>query len=223
MSNITVVTSITGGKDDLLDDQCKGDAKWVAYLEKPYSSNTWEIKKACDRFRDDRRNSRIHKIAIHQYVDTEYSIWIDGNLKLLKPPEEIVERYLKDHDFAVFFHSVRDCIYDEAITCAKIGAENAEVLIEQVKTYEDRGFAKHKGLCECGFLLRRNTPKVEAFNNAWWSEYCRFSKRDQISFMYAAEKAGLRINVIKERWYQVENRYFRSDFIELVNHLTPRT
>lgn len=219
----TVITSITGGKDDLIDNQVKGNAKFIAYLDKPWMSNTWEINKAHDRFTDPRRNSRIHKLLIHQYAGTEYSIWIDGNMRLLREPEELIERYLQDHDFALFSHSTRDCLYDEARTCAVAKIDDPETIIEQVKKYEDEGFAKHKGLCECGVLIRRHTPKVEAFNNMWWSEYCRHSKRDQISFMYAADKVGLRLNVINEHWYEVGGRYFRSDFIELVNHLTPRT
>lgn len=196
--NITVVTSICGSKDDLLDDQVKGNTKFVAFLDHPYSSDTWEIKKAHDTFYDPRRNSRIHKILIHQYVDTEYSIWIDGNIKLLVPPETLIEKYLKDCDLAVFKHPQRDCLYDEAKVCAVRNLDNVETIIDQVKTYEDKGFAKHKGLCECGIILRRHTPKVEQFNRIWWEEYCRHSRRDQISFPYAVDKAGLRINAIQD-------------------------
>lgn len=203
-SNITVVTSITGSKDNLLENQVKGNAKFVAYLDEPWMSSDWEIKKAYDKFNDDRRNSRIHKLLIHQYVDTEYSIWIDGNIRLLVPPEQIIKKYLKDHDFAVFRHPTRDCIYDEALVCAKRQLDDPEAIIEQVSHYEKDGFAKHKGMAECGVLIRRHTPQVEAFNNAWWSEYTRFSKRDQISFMYALDKVGLRANIITDFFIDIE-------------------
>jgi len=218
-SNITVVTSITGDKDQLIEKQVRGGANFIAFIDKPYPSNTWGIKKAYDKFQDPRRNSRIHKLLIHQYVDTEYSIWIDGNIKLLIPPEEIIERYLKNHDFAVFKHPTRDCIYDEAMVCAKLRLDDPENIIEQVKQYEDSGFAKHKGLCECGILIRRNTAKVEAFNNAWWGEYTRFSRRDQISFMYAVDKVGLRINVINEPFInQPDGSAIRDNAFQVVAH-----
>jgi len=217
-TKVTVLTSITGKKDYLVDEQTKG--KYVAYLDRPYSSPTWEIRKAYDRFGDDRRNSRSPKLQPHLFCDTEYSIWIDGNMSLTKTPESLVKRLLKDHDIALFKHPKRDCIYDEALRCAKGGLDDPEVIIEQVSRYEREGYAKHKGLFECGFIIRRHTPKVIEFNNYWWSEYCRGSVRDQISFAYAADKVGLRINAIDAPWFLDETgvNVVRDDFIRMVPH-----
>jgi hypothetical protein len=213
---------MAGGKDHVRHDQTKGNARWIAYTERPFISDTWEHRKVYDRFTSPRRNSRIHKILIHQYADTKYSIWIDANLKLLIPPEEVVERYLKEHDIAVFAHPNRDCIYDEAMVCAKLGLDNTETIIEQAKTYEDAGYGKHRGLCECNFIVRRHTPKVEQFNNAWWSEYCRHSVRDQISFMYALDKVGLEPYVIQDQWNDMYLEAYRGDVLHAVPHLTPQ-
>jgi len=196
--SISVVTSITGGKDDLLHDQVKGKAQFIAYLDFPFSSQTWEIRIANDNHEDPRRDSRIHKMLVHKYVDTEYSIWIDGNIRILKPPEDLIAKYLKDHDIAVFKHPTRDCLYQEAIVCAKKGLDEPEILIEQVLDYEKSGYAKNRGLAECGIIFRRHTPKVEAFNNAWWAEFSRYSRRDQVSFMYAADSVGLRVNIVPD-------------------------
>ena len=104
----TVFTSICGGKDYLIDDQVKGEAAFVAFLSQPYSSNIWNIRKAYSHFKDPRRNSRAPKILSHQFIQDEFSIYIDGNMSLMKPPEELVERYLKDHDIAIFKHPKRD-------------------------------------------------------------------------------------------------------------------
>lgn len=196
---ITVYTVITGGKDgmrEMPEIREKSEAKFVAFLSNEMSSVTWNTRPAYDRFVDPRRNSRIQKILAHQYIDTEYSIYIDGNITLLTTPEELVKKYLGDYDIAVFTHPNRDCIYAEAIQCAKRGLDNAETIIEQAKMYEDSGYAKHKGLCECGIILRRHTPQVAALNNAWWSEFCRHSKRDQISFMYAVDRVGIPVNMV---------------------------
>jgi len=219
---ITVVTAITGGKDKLRHDQTKGDAKWVAFTEQPFTSDTWEHRQVYDRFQSPRRNSRIHKMLIHQYVDTKYSIWLDANLKLLIPPEEVVERYLKDKDLMVFAHPKRNCLYDEALVCCKFQLDNVETIIEQVKSYEDRGYGKHKGLGECAFIVRRHNARTEAFNNAWWSEYCRHSVRDQISFPYAADKVGLDINYVVQPWDDRTTEAFRGDVLHTIPHLTSR-
>ena len=220
---ITVLTSITGGKDELVNSQEKGNALFKAFVDTDIASPTWQTKHAYDRFTDSRRNSRIHKILAHNYCDTEYSIWIDGNLSLLKPPEELIQRYLKDHDIAVFRHPNRNCIYEEAKVCADMGIEDRATLEKQTTQYKKKGYVEQKGLCECGVILRRNTRKVEAFNAMWWAEYCTHSKRDQISFMYAVERSGIRVNIITEPWIKVGDRVFRSDFIEYFNHKTPRT
>ncbi|MEO8602136.1 MAG: hypothetical protein ABI629_06140 [bacterium] len=41
-------------------------------------------------------------------------------------------------------------------------------------------------------MLRRHSDTVAAFNEAWWDEICRGSRRDQLSFDYTARKLGLR-------------------------------
>jgi hypothetical protein len=225
---ISVVTSITGGKDTLIENQCKGNARWIAFLgrENLWNSKDWEIKLAYAKFNSARRNSRIHKILIHKYVDTQYSLWLDGNLQLLVPPQTLIEKYLKNHDIAVFKHPTRDCIYAEATECAKRGLDNVETIIDQAREYEVDGYPKHRGLGEGMFILRRHTPKVEAFDNAWWAEYCRHSVRDQISFMYALDTVGLRCNFIDEQFLthkeEGRERWIRGGIIEIVPHLTPQ-
>jgi hypothetical protein len=202
---ITVYTSITDEKDTLLDNQLLGEAQYVAFTDLAYVQ-PWQIKKPYDRFVDPRRNSRIQKILAHQFIETEYSIYIDGNIRLLVPPEELIAEHLKDTDLAVWRHPKRDCVFDEAIVCAKRKLDDPETIIEQAVAYEKDSYAKHKGLAECNVILRRHTKKVEEFNNAWWSEYCRHSRRDQISFMYAVDKVGLRIKLIDDPFLMVQGK-----------------
>lgn len=215
---VTTITSITGSKDYLIDEQAKG--RYVAYLDRPSTSKTWEVRTAPDLFFDPRRNSRVPKMLSHLYADTEYSLWIDGNMSLKKTPQSLVKRLLGDNDLAIFKHPKRDCIYDEATRCAVAGLDDPEVIIEQVSRYERAGYAKHKGLCECGVIIRRHTPKVIEFNNYWFSEYCRGSVRDQISFMYAVDKVGLRIKTIDAPWFldHTGMNVLRDDFINMVPH-----
>jgi hypothetical protein len=205
MSKIEVITCITGAKDDLREDQNRGTAKFTAFTDDPTKkSSLWSFKPAYDRFKDNRRNSRIHKILVHKYSDADITIWIDGNKQLLMSPDELIERYLGDYDMAIYAHSMRDCIYDEAMVCAKLRLDDTEVIIEQAKYYEDREYAKHKGLCEGGFIIRKYNARTKAFNNSWWADYCRFSRRDQLSLMPAIEESKVRVNQIFEGWVLTE-------------------
>lgn len=181
---ITLYTSITGGKDKPIQQ----DWPMTSFVD------------AYDKFQDTRRNSRIHKIMPHKYMDSEFSIYVDGNMKLLVSPDEIIKRYMDGYDMALFNHGVRDCIYDESIEVAKLGLDNADTIIEQAKYYEDHEYGKHKGLLQGGFIVRRNNSRTQAFNEAWWADYCRFSRRDQLSLMPAIDKSGVIVNVINEKW-----------------------
>lgn len=198
--SIEIITSIVGGKDWLRDEQNKGSAVFTAFMDKPQDTKTWNIKPAYDRFKDSRRNSRIHKLMIHKYSDADVTIWIDGNVELIMSPDEIVEKYLKDYDMVMLPHGSRDCIYDEALVCAQLKLDDPEVIIEQAKHYEDNEFAKHKGLYSGYFIVRRNNEKTRNFNEYWWADYCRFSRRDQIALMPALDKAGININVPPFKW-----------------------
>jgi hypothetical protein len=195
---IICYTSITDEKDFLLEEQVKGYATFVAFMDKPTYSKNWEIRKAYDRFVDPRRNSRIQKILAHQYIDAEYSIYLDGNIIMMTVPELLIGKHLSDCDIAVYKHPGRDCIYEEATVCAMRNLDDPEVIAEQMKTYQDKGYKHHKGLNECGIILRRHTRKVEEFNNAWWSEFSRHSRRDQISFMFAADRVGIPVKSIHD-------------------------
>jgi len=193
---ITVVTSLLAGKDPLIEEQCTEGAKFVAYTDFEKAESNWEVKPAYAHFKSPRRNSRHPKIQIHQYVDTKYSLWMDANVQLLVPAQTVIDEWLKDADIALCKHNNRDCIYDEARICAEAGLDDPRVIVEQMLKYEKEGYGTHRGMGECTVIARRHTEKVEQFNNYWWSEHCRNSVRDQISFMYAADKAGLKVKLI---------------------------
>ena len=174
---------------------------------------------AYDRFKDPRRNSRIQKILAHKYFDSEFTIYLDGNRKLLMSPEELVAKYMDGYDIACFKHASRDCIYDEAMECAKLGLDDPEIIIEQAKYYEEHEYGKHKGLCEAGFMIRRNNARTKRFNEAWWADFCRFSRRDQLSFMPAIESSGVILNAIQAEYTFEENgRVTRGGIVEVFNH-----
>lgn len=201
---ITVYTSICGSKDIPIEQKYP----IIGFID------------AFDKFKDPRRNSRIHKIMPHKYIESEFSIYLDGNMKLLIPPEEVIKRYMTGYDMALFAHGCRDCIYDEAMECAKLKLDDPEIIIEQAKYYEDHEYAKHKGLLQGGFIVRRNNARTQAFNEAWWADYCRFSRRDQLSLMPAIEKSGVVVNQINEHWVDhYDGTAHIGDILEMYSHI----
>ena len=177
--NITVYTSIVGGDDDLKEPRVDG-ANFIAFTDR--KAKGWDIKKPYDKFRDDRRNSRYQKIMPHLFIDTEYSIYLDGNIELLVDPQILINEFLKDKDIAVFRHIGRDCVYDEAEACIGLQRGTPKDISEQIKVYAKEGYPPHNGLAECGVIIRRHTPRIAELNEKWWLQYERYSERDQLSF-----------------------------------------
>ena len=195
---ITVLTAITGNKDELRDDFNKGNAKFIAYLDKETEdeaimSDLWEIRRTHDIFQSPRRNAKIHKVLPHLFVDTDVSIWIDGNISMNITPEEMVDKWLADKDIAAWKHFDRDCNYDEANTCIGLSFDLPETINEQVERYKKEGYPEHNGLSECNVIARRHTPEINRLNEQWWAEICRGSCRDQISFPYVFRDKVARI------------------------------
>ena len=155
-----------------------------------------------DKFKRDVYNAKIYKILPHLYLDTDISMWIDGNIKLKVDPEVIVKEFLGDNDIALFRHFARNCVYREAIESkGRYKADTEEYVHKEIEAhaehYKKLEYPESNGLYECNFLVRRHNKIMESFNEKWWAEICRHSNRDQISFPYVLSKfPDLKINVI---------------------------
>lgn len=166
---IQVYSAICGGKDKPRND---GILCFSAY----------------DRFKDPRLNAKIYKVLSHHFVDAEYSIWIDGNVRLLVKPELLVEMMGASSDCAVFRHCERHNIFQEADFVIEKGKDDARIVREQISAYKKIKFdAQNLGMCF--LIIRRHTSEIKKRNERWWSDICRYSVRDQISFPVAFEGA----------------------------------
>lgn len=177
---IAVYTALVGGIDDLNEGQKTEGANFIAFSD--HASETWDVRKPYDKFTDNRRNSRIQKIMPHLFLDCEYSIYLDANIELLVPPQQLIDQFLKDKDIAVFKHAGRDDIYQEREAILFYKKEEPEILFEQTSAYVHMGIKDHSGLSECGVIIRRHTPRINDLNEKWWAHYCRYGVRDQMSF-----------------------------------------
>ena len=141
--------------------------------------------------------AKRYKILSHLFFD-DTTIWVDGNIFPLIPPEQLVDEFLGDADMAVWKHPQRDCIYDEVPNILGLGGDRGHMVEAQSEHYKKMGHPAHWGLGECNVILRRNNEKVRSFCNEWWSEICRWSARDQMSFPYLLRlHPELKVNFIE--------------------------
>jgi len=186
MEKYTVVTSITGGRDILKKQPEQEGVRYVCFTDDLSIRNMgWELLPACDKFTP-YLNAKIHKVLIHKYVDSEYTLWIDGSVLINKSVEKMTETFLKDHDIAVYnFKSWTreepiETIEEEIAECCKLGKDDPKRIHEQ---YKNNAYPKRTPPI-CTIIFRRNNLQMERLNEKWWSEICRYSVRDQLSFPY---------------------------------------
>ena len=192
-----VYTAITAGYDQLKEPPhaAANGADFVAFVDEPCESRTWRSYPIHHGFADPTRNAKIHKILSHRYLPTaEYTLWLDGSVIIAgaQPLQRLIDTCLAECDIAVFSHRHRTCLYQEASVCLERRLDAPEVIWQQICRYTADGFPPNAGLAECCVILRRQTPAVRAFNEAWWEEIANGSRRDQLSFDYVAHKHGLR-------------------------------
>jgi len=161
--------------------------------------------------KDPKWANRHCKILVHEHLGTEYSIYHDGNIEMLIDPQEAVERWLKDTDLAVFAHPRRDCVYAEAEACIREGKAQAGMVHPQMARYRQEGYPEGAGLAACWVLVRRHTPEIKRFDEAWWTEYAKGAKRDQLSFNRTCWKLGTRYTTIPGNLFEGTSEDFRRE------------
>lgn len=128
------------------------------------------------------------------FSDYKYTIWIDGTIELKASPKELVE---KCRQLVVYKHLYRDCAYIEGETCAEWGHDKKSVIDKQLERYRAEKYPKKNGLASTRVLVRKNTKKVNKFNEMWLQETTAYSFRDQISFNYCVWKSKIKVDYFK--------------------------
>lgn len=167
--------------------------------QNPAEIGPWQLRPPLWSDADPRRTARFHKILSHvAFADADYTLWLDGNIRLMIDPWTLMRRHLTNGlDIAVFKHRHRSCVYEELEACVRLDKDGVPVMREQVERYRALGYPPQNGLAETGVLARRHSAEVRELNQAWWREIEGGSVRDQLSFNYVMWSRGLRYGQLK--------------------------
>lgn len=198
---IVVYTALFGGYDTL-QEPVFGTSRcnFVCFTDDAtLTSSRWTIVHLTAAGDPTLMNRHI-KLHPHIYVpEYEISVYVDANLKMLRDPAELVDRYLAHSTFAAPRHHERDCVYDEIQTCVDAGKADAAVARAQVERYRSSQYPEHNGLTENRVLLRRHhDPAVSALMEAWWTELLSGIKRDQACLQVVCWRMGFTIHQMNE-------------------------
>lgn len=154
--------------------------------------------------KDNVRKNRFCKImGAHIFSEYDYSIYIDGNNKILGKissytntiGEAGISLYKIDYPF--------DCIYQIGEWVFE-AFDQKEVVTRQMQKYYIEGMPRHWGAFNCNCLVRDNhNERMKQVMCDWWKEVFNYSYRDQASFTYALWKNGYNygdVNRLVGKW-----------------------
>lgn len=196
-NSIVIYTAISGNYNALISPSVVStDCDYLCFTDEPLwfklaNNSCWRTvpfpKEA--RHLDPIRACRLVKIMPHLFLaNYDYSIWVDGSIDIIGDVHALLEKY--DHpDLLCFKHPKRDCIYEEGQACIDLGKDDPEVIKNQLDSYRKQGFPEHAGLIESGVMIRKhNDSEIIEIMESWWNELTNHSRRDQLSFPFAAWK-----------------------------------
>lgn len=172
------------------------DWQWWLITDSDIESKFYNIIKL-PKADNPKRESRKYKWLPHLLFNCEYSLYIDGNVRVLTDLNQLVNEYLDGYNIAAYKHRCRDCLYDEGIVCKYFGLDDINIIDNQLDRYKKDGYPVHNGMTEGNTLLRRHTDRIKRLGQFEWNQIQKGSYRDQISFNYSAWKLGIKVNTFK--------------------------
>lgn len=149
-------------------------------------------------FDDVTKNARFYKIkGLSVFEEYDYSIWHDANIQINHKYIPNIVNYAKYKNFAFFHHPDRACLYDEAIKCIELNKDYPFIILRQVFIYFMKGIKNRVGLYETGIFVKNHKCDNRKFEETWWNEVIKHSRRDQISLVYAICKCQIKIGIIE--------------------------
>lgn len=185
-----VYTVIFDGYDDLLEidiDFLSDNIDFICITDDAeLCSESWDVKYVeRPKGLDGTLSNRKYKMMPHLFFDYEKSLYIDGNIKIVNNLEVLFEKYLSNNVLAIPFHPERNCLYDEADTCVKVGKSNVGDTEKLISKLINDGFPKNNGLYENNVIFRIHCNKVNTLMEVWYDFFCNNNiKRDQLSLSY---------------------------------------
>ena len=183
---MTVYTAIFGGYDNPLVPLARGE-RHVLFTDHAVRAPGWDVRVVSRRFSNPARENRYYKLQPHKFFPGETVLYHDGGMRLLAPPEVILERFRGiaggDHSVFTLRHSLGHSMRNEFDWVRRKRMVSAEVLDVQEARYVIEGSPFDAPVAEARLVVSR--PGSEGFFDAWWGEVRQFAHRDQVSFAYA--------------------------------------
>jgi hypothetical protein len=187
--SIVVYTAIFGSYDQLVQPAVVDPAvRYVCFTDRPIARpGAWNVRLVDADEATPTRCNRKYKLLAHRWFpDAAWTIYLDGNGRLMQHPAEVIEQaHAAGGSFlTVTWHWDRRCVYAEGREVIRLRRDSKAIVTDQLDRYRREGLPPRAGLYACGLLIRRRCPEAEQVNEAWWAQVQRGSQRDQLSLPY---------------------------------------
>ena len=199
MPTKAIYTCIVGGYDDVLQPEVVDPSfDYLLFVPSgsrlPSSIGVWQVREFGYLGPDATTTSRYPKMNPHLLLSQyDYTLWMDGNLSIVdRAFYDAVNVCIARGDiYAGVRHVLRDCVYDDAVSCVHAMRDDFCHIFRTVRFLLSEGFPRHYGLFENNIILRRQDPKVSAFNAMWWQLFLDYPRRDQFVAPYCLRALSL--------------------------------
>jgi hypothetical protein len=211
-NEIVIYTVITGNYDNLSEvpEFYFPDVyDYICLTDNPNTkSKNWKIIKIDLIDNDCQLTQRFYKIIINKYIKKyKKSIYIDGKIKLNNNIFKELDN-LNSYDMVGFEHYKRKCLYQEGAVllhpykqiCTK------EKIIPLIQYIKENNFPKMFGLTDTCCLIRNHNDLIIKMMDQWFNLLKKYSRRDQLSFMYCVWKNNLNIFILPDKKHK---EYFK--------------
>jgi hypothetical protein len=205
--NVKIYSCVTNAYDKVVEKAiiCDSIKEWVLYTDDfRIEADGWNRIKLNhpEELKDLKSVDRWYKFFPHKFLkDVDISIYIDGNIEILKNLKPLIDKFYKS-GFLIgcFKHPQRDNILEEIQACYslnKIDLHDGFSIQQQLSSYHKDGFDLRSKLFSGGVIFRRHTQiaKLDSSMNLWWNQLCTYTKRDQLSLPYVLWRANLGVYI----------------------------
>lgn len=131
--------------------------------------------------------SRLPKLCPHLFFQAyDWVIYLDNNARFALSPPRFLRRIAKEvpdqpKGRYLFRHRRRDCIWDEADECLRLGFMTPEQHKRVTGIFAESDYPRHAGLFVNTCLVQRmGDPATDALNEAWYDSLATHTRRDQV-------------------------------------------
>lgn len=199
---VAVYTCVVGKYDELIQPFVQDSRCDYYYLgiKRPKELGIYQWINIADAIPQDlegdyTRINRYCKTHPHLFFPQyQYSIYIDGNISVHTEVSHLIQKTGRV-GIASYGMLFADDIYEHATSLflrKGLGEKDGrERITRQMQKYASEGFPRFYGLTENGVMVREHHNKeCIRVMDTWWNEIVDYSRRDQLSFMYALWKNG---------------------------------